>query len=140
MKNKILFVLLQLLVVESSRDQDLHSLYTELADAKALLSKLDEVAHRWKEGNHNCGLAFLQNGPDGIKFMCDVLYLCRYPNQDLEMTKNTWGTNVQEVEKKISTAEVDLTITKMFSHEYVHFPVCICICSATQTRAHIAQY
>lgn len=37
---------LQLSMAESSRDQGLHVLYKELADAKALLSKLDEAAHR----------------------------------------------------------------------------------------------
>ncbi|MED6284339.1 hypothetical protein CHARACLAT_018324, partial [Characodon lateralis] len=36
----------QLSVAESSRDQGLYGLYRELADAKALLSKLDEAAHR----------------------------------------------------------------------------------------------
>lgn len=36
----------QLSMAESSRDQGLHVLYRELADAKALLSKLDEAAHR----------------------------------------------------------------------------------------------
>ncbi|MEQ2229912.1 hypothetical protein ILYODFUR_023833 [Ilyodon furcidens] len=36
----------QLSVAESSRDQGLYGLYGELADAKALLSKLDEAAHR----------------------------------------------------------------------------------------------
>ncbi|XP_067350334.1 E3 ubiquitin-protein ligase TTC3 isoform X1 [Channa argus] len=65
----------QLSVVESSRDQALYSLYAELADAKALLSKLEEVSHR-------------------------------YPNPDLEISKNTWRTNVQDAEKKISTAEI----------------------------------
>ncbi|XP_028277332.1 E3 ubiquitin-protein ligase TTC3 isoform X2 [Parambassis ranga] len=35
----------QLSVVESSRDQGLYGLYRELADAKALLAKLDEAAH-----------------------------------------------------------------------------------------------
>ncbi|KAK2828692.1 hypothetical protein Q5P01_019726 [Channa striata] len=64
----------QLSVVESSRDQSLYSLYAELADAKALLTKLDEVAQR-------------------------------YPSQDLKTTWNVWKANVQEVEKKIATAE-----------------------------------
>ncbi|GAA6232084.1 E3 ubiquitin-protein ligase TTC3 isoform X1 [Lates japonicus] len=64
----------QLSVVESSRDQGLYGLYRELTDAKALLSKLDEAVHRFR-------------------------------NQELEMTRNTWRANVQEIEKKISTAE-----------------------------------
>ncbi|XP_035522663.1 E3 ubiquitin-protein ligase TTC3 [Morone saxatilis] len=29
----------------------------------------------------------------------------RHPNQDLEMTRNSWRTNVQEIERKISAAE-----------------------------------
>lgn len=37
----------QLSIVESSRDQGLYGLYRELADAKALLTKLDEAAHRF---------------------------------------------------------------------------------------------
>ncbi|CAJ1063428.1 Hypothetical predicted protein [Xyrichtys novacula] len=37
----------QLSVVESSRDQDLYGLYRELANSKALLTKLDEAAHRF---------------------------------------------------------------------------------------------
>ncbi|XP_041863798.1 E3 ubiquitin-protein ligase TTC3 isoform X2 [Melanotaenia boesemani] len=37
----------QLSVVESSRDQGLYGLYRELADTKALLTKLDEVVHRF---------------------------------------------------------------------------------------------
>ncbi|XP_031724821.1 E3 ubiquitin-protein ligase TTC3 isoform X2 [Anarrhichthys ocellatus] len=64
----------QVLVVESSRDQGLFVLYRELATGKALLTKLDEAAHR-------------------------------YPSPDLEMTRNSWRVNVQDVEKKISTAE-----------------------------------
>ncbi|KAM7398393.1 hypothetical protein PAMA_006344 [Pampus argenteus] len=64
----------QLLMEESSRDQGLYGLYRELGDTKALLSKLDEAAHR-------------------------------FPSQDLEMTRNSWRAKVQEVEKKISTAE-----------------------------------
>ncbi|XP_015251563.1 PREDICTED: E3 ubiquitin-protein ligase TTC3-like [Cyprinodon variegatus] len=36
----------KLSVIESSRDQGLYGLYRELADAKALLNKLDEAAHR----------------------------------------------------------------------------------------------
>ncbi|XP_071317554.1 E3 ubiquitin-protein ligase TTC3 isoform X2 [Trachinotus anak] len=64
----------RLSVVESNRDQGLYGLYRELADAKALLAKLDEALHR-------------------------------YPNQDLEMTRNNWRANVQEIERKISTAE-----------------------------------
>ncbi|XP_056252841.1 E3 ubiquitin-protein ligase TTC3 isoform X1 [Seriola aureovittata] len=64
----------RLSVVESNRDQGLYGLYRELADAKALLTKLDEAVHR-------------------------------YPNQDLEMTRNSWRVSVQEIEKKISTAE-----------------------------------
>ncbi|XP_072230625.1 E3 ubiquitin-protein ligase TTC3 isoform X2 [Leuresthes tenuis] len=39
----------QLSVVESSRDQGLYELYRELADAKALLTKLDEAAHRFSK-------------------------------------------------------------------------------------------
>ncbi|KAM7374694.1 hypothetical protein PAMP_007338 [Pampus punctatissimus] len=64
----------QLLIEESSRDQGLYGLYRELADTKALLSKLDEAAHR-------------------------------FPSQDLEMTRNSWRAKVEEVEKKISSAE-----------------------------------
>lgn len=64
----------QLSVVESSRDQGLYGLYIELAEAKALLTKLDEVAHR-------------------------------FPNQDMEMTRNSCRSKIQEVEKKISAAE-----------------------------------
>ncbi|XP_026183559.1 E3 ubiquitin-protein ligase TTC3 isoform X2 [Mastacembelus armatus] len=64
----------QLSTVESSRDQGLYSLYIELADAKALLTKLDEVAHR-------------------------------SPSKDLDVTRNSWRANVQEVEKKIAYAE-----------------------------------
>uniref|UniRef100_UPI0037E877C5 E3 ubiquitin-protein ligase TTC3 isoform X2 n=1 Tax=Semicossyphus pulcher TaxID=241346 RepID=UPI0037E877C5 len=64
----------QLSVVESSRDQGLYGLYRELANNKALLTKLDEAAHR-------------------------------YPSQDLDVTRNTWRASVQEMEKKISTAE-----------------------------------
>ncbi|KAF0038410.1 hypothetical protein F2P81_008894 [Scophthalmus maximus] len=64
----------QLSVAESSRDQGLYSLYRELADAKAFLTKLEEAVHR-------------------------------FPNQDLEISRNTCRSNVQEIEKKISTAE-----------------------------------
>ncbi|XP_034744945.1 E3 ubiquitin-protein ligase TTC3 [Etheostoma cragini] len=61
-------------VVESSRDQGLYGLYRELANGKALLTKLDEAAHR-------------------------------YPSPELEMTRNNWRVDVQEIEKKIATAE-----------------------------------
>ncbi|XP_068571715.1 E3 ubiquitin-protein ligase TTC3 [Cebidichthys violaceus] len=64
----------QVSVVESCRDQGLFGLYRELAISKALLTKLEEAAHR-------------------------------YPNPDLDMTRNSWRVNVQEVEKKISAAE-----------------------------------
>ncbi|KAM4545794.1 E3 ubiquitin-protein ligase TTC3 [Odontesthes bonariensis] len=39
----------QLSVVDSSRDQGLYELYRELAEAKALLTKLDEAAHRFSK-------------------------------------------------------------------------------------------
>lgn len=42
----LLVLLLQLSVVESSRDQGLYALNGELTNAKALLTKLDEAAHR----------------------------------------------------------------------------------------------
>lgn len=45
----VLVVLLQLFLLESSRDQKLNGLHRELADNKTLLSKLDEVIHRWEE-------------------------------------------------------------------------------------------
>ncbi|XP_031163906.1 E3 ubiquitin-protein ligase TTC3 isoform X2 [Sander lucioperca] len=64
----------QVSVVESSRDQGLYGLYRELATGKALLTKLDEAAHR-------------------------------YPSPELEITRNGWRVNVQEVEKKIAAAE-----------------------------------
>ncbi|XP_044077628.1 E3 ubiquitin-protein ligase TTC3 isoform X2 [Siniperca chuatsi] len=64
----------QLAVVESSRDQSLYGLNRELANAKALLTKLDEAAHR-------------------------------FPTQDLEITRSNLRASIQEVEKKISTAE-----------------------------------
>ncbi|XP_068600403.1 E3 ubiquitin-protein ligase TTC3 [Brachionichthys hirsutus] len=60
----------RLSVVESGRDQGLYGLHRELAKRKALLAKLDEVAHR-------------------------------YPHLDLEIFRS----NVQEVEKEISTNE-----------------------------------
>lgn len=41
-----LVLLHQLSLMESSRDQSSHGLYKELADAKALLNKLDEALHR----------------------------------------------------------------------------------------------
>ncbi|XP_044226029.1 E3 ubiquitin-protein ligase TTC3-like isoform X3 [Thunnus albacares] len=65
----------KLSVAKSSRDQGLYSLYRELEDAKALLTQLDEAAHK-------------------------------YPSQDLEITRKSCRANVQEVEKKISTAEM----------------------------------
>lgn len=52
--------------------------------------------------------------------MCDALYLSRYPNQDLEIAKNTWRATVQEVEEKISTAQV-LLLPKCFQMN-VYFP------------------
>ncbi|XP_045895340.1 E3 ubiquitin-protein ligase TTC3 [Micropterus dolomieu] len=64
----------QLSVMESSRDQGLYDLNRELANAKALLTKLDEAAHR-------------------------------FPTQDLEMARSSCRADVQEVEKKIATAE-----------------------------------
>ncbi|XP_029374493.1 E3 ubiquitin-protein ligase TTC3 isoform X2 [Echeneis naucrates] len=64
----------QLSVMESGRDQGLYSLYRELADAKSLLTKLDEAVQKFR-------------------------------NQDLEITRNSCRANVQEIEKKISTAE-----------------------------------
>ncbi|XP_062289741.1 E3 ubiquitin-protein ligase TTC3 [Scomber scombrus] len=64
----------KLLIMESSRDQGLYGLYRELADAKALLTKLDEMVHR-------------------------------FPSQELETTRKSCRGNVQDVEKKISTAE-----------------------------------
>ncbi|XP_062289742.1 E3 ubiquitin-protein ligase TTC3-like isoform X1 [Scomber scombrus] len=64
----------QLLIVESSRDQGLYGLYRELADTNDVLTKLDEMVHR-------------------------------FPSQELELTRNGWRANVQEVEKKILTAE-----------------------------------
>ncbi|XP_067464760.1 E3 ubiquitin-protein ligase TTC3-like [Thunnus thynnus] len=65
----------KLSVAESSRDQGLYGPYRELADSKALLTQLDEVAHK-------------------------------FPSQDLEMTRKSCRANVQELEKKISTAEM----------------------------------
>uniref|UniRef100_G3QC75 RING-type E3 ubiquitin transferase n=1 Tax=Gasterosteus aculeatus aculeatus TaxID=481459 RepID=G3QC75_GASAC len=59
-------------MVESSRDQAVYALYTDLAIAKALLNKLDEAAQRYPE---------------------------------MEVARNIWRVNVQEVEKKISSAE-----------------------------------
>ncbi|XP_033954700.1 E3 ubiquitin-protein ligase TTC3 [Pseudochaenichthys georgianus] len=64
----------QVLVVESSRDQGMCVLYRDLTNAKALLSKLDEAAHR-------------------------------YPTPDVELTRNSCRVNIQDVEKKISSAE-----------------------------------
>ncbi|XP_074467867.1 E3 ubiquitin-protein ligase TTC3 [Sebastes fasciatus] len=64
----------RVLVVESSRDQGLNGLYRELTTGKAVLTKLDEAAHR-------------------------------FPTPDLEISRNSWRLNVQEVEKKISTVE-----------------------------------
>ncbi|XP_073335984.1 E3 ubiquitin-protein ligase TTC3 [Pagrus major] len=64
----------QLWVVESNRDQGLYDLYREQASAKALLTKLDEAAHRFQ-------------------------------NPDLEIPRNGVRTSIQEIEKKISTAE-----------------------------------
>ncbi|KAM8899891.1 E3 ubiquitin-protein ligase TTC3 isoform 2-T2 [Spinachia spinachia] len=64
----------QVWMVESSRDQAVYALNTELAIAKALLNKLDEAAHR-------------------------------HPKPEMEMARNIWRVNVQEVEKKISSAE-----------------------------------
>ncbi|XP_023117643.2 E3 ubiquitin-protein ligase TTC3 isoform X2 [Amphiprion ocellaris] len=64
----------QLLVMESSHDQGLYGLYREQADAKALLTKLDEAKHR-------------------------------NPNQDLDLTRNSCRANIEEIQKKISTAE-----------------------------------
>lgn len=43
----VLFVLLQLVLAEISRDQKLTGLHRELTDSRTLLSKLDEVIHRW---------------------------------------------------------------------------------------------
>ncbi|XP_051793252.1 E3 ubiquitin-protein ligase TTC3 isoform X2 [Acanthochromis polyacanthus] len=64
----------KLLVMESNHDQGLYGLYREQADAKALLTKLDEAKHR-------------------------------HPNQDLDLTRNSCRANIEEIEKKISTAE-----------------------------------
>ncbi|XP_062263048.1 E3 ubiquitin-protein ligase TTC3 [Platichthys flesus] len=64
----------QLLAVESSREQGMCSLYKERADAKAFLTKLDDVAQR-------------------------------FPKHNLEWNRDTWRTNVKEIEKKISIAE-----------------------------------
>ncbi|XP_061755052.1 E3 ubiquitin-protein ligase TTC3 isoform X2 [Nerophis ophidion] len=62
----------QLCILESSRDQRLHSLHRQLAEAKALLGKLDENVQR-------------------------------FPS--LETSRQTWRTNVQDLEKKIATVE-----------------------------------
>ncbi|XP_061905066.1 E3 ubiquitin-protein ligase TTC3 isoform X2 [Entelurus aequoreus] len=62
----------QLCILESSRDQRLHSLHRQLAEAKALLGKLDENVQR-------------------------------FPS--LETNRQTWRTNVQDLEKKIATVE-----------------------------------
>lgn len=43
----------------------------------------------------------------------------RFPSQDLEMTRNSRRANVQEVEKKISTAEVDESVANCV-HVHVH--------------------
>ncbi|XP_008299262.1 E3 ubiquitin-protein ligase TTC3 [Stegastes partitus] len=64
----------QLSVMESSHNQGLYGLHRELADAKALLMKLDEAKQR-------------------------------HPNQELELARNSCRANVEEIEKKISTAE-----------------------------------
>lgn len=61
-------------LLESSHDQSLHDLHKELADSRALLTKLDEALHR-------------------------------FPNQDLEATRNSCRDNIKEVEKKISAAK-----------------------------------
>lgn len=68
-----------------------------------------------------------KRGPDVIRFMWIVLHLSRYPNQDLEMTRNNWRANVQEIERKISTAEVDEFIAKMFSVKNYHSPGSLCL-------------
>ncbi|XP_061819020.1 E3 ubiquitin-protein ligase TTC3 [Nerophis lumbriciformis] len=62
----------QLCILESNRDQRLHSLHRQLAEAKALLGKLDENVQR-------------------------------FPS--LETNRQTWRTNVQDLEKKIATVE-----------------------------------
>ncbi|XP_024921263.1 E3 ubiquitin-protein ligase TTC3 isoform X2 [Cynoglossus semilaevis] len=65
----------QVSTAESSREQGLYSLHRELADAKALLTKVDEAMHR-------------QSIPG------------------LQVFRNSWNANVQEVERKIANAEV----------------------------------
>ncbi|XP_058483305.1 E3 ubiquitin-protein ligase TTC3 [Solea solea] len=64
----------QVLVAESSREQGLHSLYHELAEAKAFLSRLNEAMHR-------------------------------HPDPAVDIIRGSWRSKVQEIEKKISTAE-----------------------------------
>lgn len=104
-------VFLQLSVVDSSRDQGLYGLYRELENAKALLSKLDEAVHRWEERNHQSSSVLLSPLESDSRVMCFIFP--RYPNQELEISRNTWRATVQEVEKKISSAEVRDSISKV---------------------------
>nr|XP_057942129.1 E3 ubiquitin-protein ligase TTC3 [Doryrhamphus excisus]XP_057942130.1 E3 ubiquitin-protein ligase TTC3 [Doryrhamphus excisus]XP_057942132.1 E3 ubiquitin-protein ligase TTC3 [Doryrhamphus excisus] len=62
----------QLSILESGRDQRLHSLHSQRANAKVLLAKLDENVQR-------------------------------FPS--LEVSRQNWRTNMQELEKKIATVE-----------------------------------
>lgn len=43
---------------------------------------------------------------DVFRLMCDIWLLCRFPNQDLEAARNGCRDQIKEVEKRISTAEV----------------------------------
>lgn len=43
---------------------------------------------------------------DVFRLMCDIWLLCRFPNQDLEAARNSCRDQIKEVEKRISTAEV----------------------------------
>lgn len=57
----------------------------------------------------------------GVRFyVWGPLVFSRYPNQDLETTRSSCKASVQEVEKRISAAEVDESVTKVTKSRIYH--------------------
>ncbi|XP_040005751.1 E3 ubiquitin-protein ligase TTC3 [Xiphias gladius] len=87
------------------------SLEDEIKRCKALFTSAARRSHTARlsvvESSRDQGLYGLYRELSDAKALLTKLdeAVHRYPNQDLEMTRNSWRANVQEAEKKISTAE-----------------------------------
>ncbi|XP_040906849.1 E3 ubiquitin-protein ligase TTC3 isoform X2 [Toxotes jaculatrix] len=87
------------------------SLEDEIKRCKALFTSAKRRSHIAQlslvESSRDQGLSGLYKELTDAKALLSKLdeAVHRYPNQDLETTRNSWRTNVQEIENKISAAE-----------------------------------